>query len=41
MPMFKSIGGGLQDVVVAALVVDEARRRGLSTPLPIEFQTKH
>jgi ornithine cyclodeaminase/alanine dehydrogenase len=41
MPMFKSVGGGLQDVVVAALVVDEARRRGLSTPLPIEFQTKH
>ncbi len=41
LPMFKSVGGGLQDVVVAGLVLDEARRRGLTTPLPIKFDTKH
>jgi alanine dehydrogenase len=40
-PMFKSVGGGLQDVVVAGLILDEARLRGLTTPLPIHFDHKH
>jgi alanine dehydrogenase len=41
MPMFKSVGGGLQDVVVAGIVLDEARRRGLTTELPMRFDHKH
>lgn len=41
IPMFKSVGGGLQDVVVAGLVLDEARRRGVTTDLPIRFDHKH
>lgn len=41
MPMFKSVGGGLQDVVVAGLILDEARRRDLTTALPIAFDHKH
>lgn len=40
-PMFKSVGGGLQDVVVAGLVLDAARERGLTTELPIQFDHKH
>ncbi len=39
-PMFKSVGSGLQDVVIAGLLLDRARAAGLATPLPIEFQTK-
>lgn len=39
-PMFKSVGGGLQDVVVAGLVLDRARAAGLATELPIAFSTK-
>lgn len=38
--MFKSVGGGLQDVVVAGIVLDRAREAGLATPLPIAFSTK-
>lgn len=39
-PLFKSVGGGLQDVVVAGIVLDRARAAGLVTPLPIAFSTK-
>lgn len=39
-PMFKSVGGGLQDVVVAGMLLDRARAAGLATQLPITFSTK-
>jgi ornithine cyclodeaminase/alanine dehydrogenase len=39
-PLYKSIGGGLQDVVVAELLLREALAAGLATPLPIEFEKK-
>lgn len=38
--MFKSVGSGLQDVVVASLLLERAQAAGLATPLPIEFVTK-
>lgn len=38
--MFKSVGGGLQDIVVAELILTRALAAGLATPLPIEFETK-
>ncbi|CAM2175565.1 Ornithine cyclodeaminase [Burkholderia orbicola] len=41
MPMFKSVGGGLQDVVVAEMILTKAIAAGLVTPLPIEFDPKH
>jgi len=40
-PLFKSVGGGLQDIVVAELILTEALQAGLATPLPITFETKH
>jgi alanine dehydrogenase len=40
-PMFKSVGAGLQDVVVAELILSKALQAGLATPLPIAFETKH
>jgi ornithine cyclodeaminase/alanine dehydrogenase len=40
-PMFKSVGSGLQDVVVAGLILERAQAAGHATPLPIEFLTKH
>lgn len=39
-PMFKSVGGGLQDVVVAGMILDRARAVGLTTELPISFAEK-
>jgi ornithine cyclodeaminase/alanine dehydrogenase-like protein (mu-crystallin family) len=39
-PMFKSVGAGLQDVVVAGLILTQALQAGLATPLPIAFETK-
>jgi ornithine cyclodeaminase/alanine dehydrogenase len=39
--MFKSVGGGLQDIVVAELILTRALDAGLATPLPIAFDTKH
>lgn len=39
-PMFKSVGGGLQDIVVAELILTKALEAGLATPLPIDFETK-
>ena len=38
--MYKSVGSGLQDVVVAGMILDLARSSGLATPLPIRFETK-
>lgn len=38
--MFKSVGGGLQDIVVAELIVRKALEAGLATPLPIQFESK-
>jgi ornithine cyclodeaminase/alanine dehydrogenase-like protein (mu-crystallin family) len=38
--LFKSVGGGLQDVVVAEVIVRRALAAGLTTPLPITFDTK-
>jgi len=38
--MFKSVGGGLQDIVVAELILTRALEQGLTTPLPIEFDNK-
>lgn len=38
--MFKSVGGGLQDIVVAELILTKALEAGLATPLPIAFETK-
>lgn len=39
-PLFKSIGGGLQDVVVAEVVLRAALAADLATRLPIEFEKK-
>lgn len=38
--MYKSVGGGLQDIVVAELILTKALEAGLATPLPITFDTK-
>ncbi|WAC59030.1 ornithine cyclodeaminase family protein [Brevundimonas sp. SL130] len=40
-PMFKSVGGGLQDIVVAELILTKALEAGLTTSLPIKFETKY
>ena len=39
--LFKSVGGGLQDVVVAEVIARAALASGLAVPLPVEFDTKH
>lgn len=39
-PLFKSVGGGLQDVVVAGMILDRALEAGIATELPISFVTK-
>jgi ornithine cyclodeaminase/alanine dehydrogenase len=39
--MFKSVGAGLQDVVVAEIMLRKALEAGLAVPLPITFETKH
>lgn len=38
--MYKSVGSGLQDVVVAGMILDLARTAGLATPLPVRFEPK-
>jgi len=38
--LYKSVGSGLQDIVVAELVLTHALRAGLATELPIAFETK-
>jgi alanine dehydrogenase len=40
IPMFKSIGAGLQDIVIAELAFERAIERGLGITLPIEFQIR-
>jgi ornithine cyclodeaminase/alanine dehydrogenase len=40
LALFKSVGSGLQDVVVASLVLERAKAAGLATTLPIEFSTR-
>lgn len=39
--MYKSVGSGLQDVVVAGMILDLARSTGRAEALPIRFETKH
>jgi len=39
--LFKSVGAGVQDVVVAELILTKALTAGLATRLPIAFETKH
>lgn len=39
--LFKSVGGGLQDIVVAGQILDAALEAGLATALPMAFETKH
>lgn len=38
--MFKSVGGGLQDIVVAELILIRALEQGQVTQLPVEFEHK-
>jgi len=38
--MFKSVGGGLQDVAVAEVVFRKAIEAGRTVRLPIAFETK-
>lgn len=40
-PLFKSVGGGLQDIVVAEMILEKALQAGLAMPLPLTFETKH
>lgn len=40
-PLFKSVGGGLQDIVVAGMILEKALHAGLAMPLPFTFETKH
>ncbi len=40
LPMFKSVGSAIQDIVVAELALDLATARGLATTLPVSFLTK-
>lgn len=39
-PLYKSVGAGLQDIVIAELVFSKAVERGLAIEMPIEFETK-
>ncbi|TFZ02774.1 ornithine cyclodeaminase family protein [Ramlibacter henchirensis] len=40
LAMYKSVGSGLQDVVVAGMILDLARSAGSAEPLPIWFEPK-
>lgn len=39
-PMFKSVGSGLQDIIVGELIFDKAVEAGLAVPLPMHFERK-
>ena len=41
LPMFKSVGSALQDIVIAELAFDLAIERGLATPLSADFQIRN
>ena len=38
--MYKSVGSGLQDVVVAGMILDLARSAGTAVPLSAHFEPK-
>lgn len=40
MPMFKSVGGGMQDIVIAEMILEKALSAGLAQSLPIRFESK-
>jgi ornithine cyclodeaminase/alanine dehydrogenase len=40
LPMFKSVGSALQDIVIAELAFDRAVARGLATELPFALKTR-
>jgi len=40
MPMFKSVGAGIQDIVVAETILTKALEAGLAQPLAIAFDAK-
>jgi len=40
LPLFKSVGAGLQDLVVAELAFEKSLAQGLAAQLPIEFYNK-
>jgi len=40
-PLFKSVGSGLQDIVVAEWIVTRALAANLAVPLPMQFEHKH
>ncbi|MHA3794485.1 ornithine cyclodeaminase family protein [Sphingomonas sp. YL-JM2C] len=40
IPMFKSVGGGLQDIVIAEMALERALAAGLATALPMNFENK-
>jgi len=40
-PLFKSVGSGLQDIVVAEWIVTRALAANLAAPLPMQFEHKH
>ena len=41
LPMFKSVGSALQDIVIAELAFQRALAAGLATTLPIEFRIRN
>jgi ornithine cyclodeaminase/alanine dehydrogenase-like protein (mu-crystallin family) len=40
LPLFKSVGEGLQDIAVAELVWLKATEAGVDVELPMTFETK-
>jgi alanine dehydrogenase len=40
LPLFKSVGSAVQDVVVAGLALERAIHSGSATQLPIDFYIK-
>jgi ornithine cyclodeaminase/alanine dehydrogenase len=39
-PMFKSVGGGMQDIVIAEMILEKAIAAGLARPLAMTFEHK-
>lgn len=40
LPMFKSVGAGVQDIAIAELALEKAIERGLAAELPVAFSRK-